>query len=117
MTTVVPPRDGYGDSVFQTHCRDDGNRYITCEHADPRIRISDVLLHQIAAGEGDPGAVLTLADGRPPTGKPDRPADLFGAVLAFHCANRHLVYRITGWAPVWLEGDDLSGSYLAEWPD
>lgn len=115
-TTLMLPRDGYGDAAFQTHYRDDGSRYITCEHADPRIRISDVLLHQIAAGETGPEAVLTLPDGSPATGKPERPSDLFGAILTVTCANRNLVYRITGWEPVWLEGDE-PGSYLAEWPD
>jgi hypothetical protein len=106
------PREGYGDAVFTRH--DDGT--ITCDHADPRIRISDVLLHQIASGE-TLHTSLVLADGSPAHGKPAHPQDLFGAVLTMDCANRRLIYRITGWEPIWLEGDEWCGSYLAEWPD
>src|SRR5215467_12966062 len=97
-TTLVLPRDGYGDATFTRH----GDGTITCERADPRIRISDVLLHQIAAGEHAPAAVLTMPHGAPITGAPVMP--LIGAVLTFTCSNRHLVYRITGWEPLWLEG-------------
>lgn len=111
LTAPALPRDGYGDAIFTRH--DDGR--ITCDHADPRIRISDVLLHQIASGESAPEASLTLPDGTPCTTAPDTPQSLFGAVLTFTCSNRRLVYRITGWEPVWPGSEH--GSYLAEWPE
>jgi hypothetical protein len=111
-TTLMLPADGYGDATFTRH--DDGS--ITCEHADPRARISDELLHMVACGLTDPRASLMLADGTPARGVPGRPQDLFGAILTMDCANRRLIYRITGWEPIWLEGDS-PGSYLAEWPD
>jgi hypothetical protein len=117
------PAPGYGDATFTRHTREDGSIYHTCDRADPRIRISDVLLHLIAeektdnrfAAEAVP-ATLTLPDGTLATARPERPEDWFGAVLDIDCANRHLVYRITGWEPVWLEDPGI-GSYLAEWPD
>lgn len=111
MTTL--PCDGYGDATFTRH--DDGT--VTCDHADPRIRISDVVLHQIASGECASEASLTLPDGTLCMTAPDAPLVLAGAVLTLDCANRRLVYRITGWEPVWLEGPGQAGSYLAEWPD
>ena len=111
-TTLMLPRDGYGDATFTRH--DDGS--ITCDRADPRIRISDVLLHQIASEGGGPARII-LTGGSPASGKPERPEDLFGAVLTIDCANRRLIYRITGFEPVWLEYGEWSGSYLAEWPD
>jgi len=108
----VLPEDGYGDAVVTRH--DDGT--ITCDRADPRIRISDVLLHMVVRGE-TLHTSLVLADGSPAHGKPEWPEDLFGAALTIDCTDRRLIYRITGWEPVWLEGDEWSGSYLAAWPD
>jgi hypothetical protein len=108
-TTLMLPRDGYGDATFTKHWNGDYTRsWITCDHADPRIRISDMLIDQIDRGE-IPEATLTLPD-------PVLPR-LRGAVITIDCENRRLVYRITGWEPVWLEGDKECGSYLAEWPD
>lgn len=114
---------GYGDAIFTRHVRDDGTIYVTCDHADPRIRISDVLLHILAEGKTDDRfaeesgiATLTLPDGTSVNGKPERPSDWFGAVLRIDCVNRKLVYVITGFEPVWLEDPGI-GTYLAEWPD
>jgi hypothetical protein len=116
-TTLMLPSDGYGDVIFTRHDSDGGGYRITCEHADPRIRISDVIVDQIASGGLVPEASMTLPDGTPATKAPGTPLSLLGAVITFACANRRLVYRITGWEPVWLEGDAKRGSYLAEWPD
>jgi len=109
------PRDAYGDAVFTQHWNDDRTQsWITCDRADPRIRLSYTIAEQAAAGELVPAATLTLPSGEPVTAPPARPQDLVGAVLAIDCANRRLVYRITGWEPVWLEGRQECGSYLAE---
>lgn len=116
-TTLMLPHDGYGDAVFTRHASDGGGHRITCARADPRIRISDVIVDQLASGDLAPEASMTLPDGTPATEAPGTPLSLLGAVITFACANRRLVYRITGWEPVWLEGDAKRGSYLAEWPD
>jgi hypothetical protein len=116
-TTLMLPRDGYGDVIFNVEYPGDGTRITTCAHADPRIRISDVIVDQLASGGLVPEASMTLPDGTPATKAPGTPLSLLGAVITFTCANRRLVYRITGWEQVWLEGDAKRGSYLAEWPD
>lgn len=116
-TTLMLPRDGYGDVIFNVEYPGDGTRITTCAHADPRIRISDEVVDQLASGGLVPEASMTLPGGTPATAPPATPYSLIGAVITFACANRHLVYRITGWEPVWLEGDSEHGSYLAEWPD
>ena len=117
------PTPGYGDATFTRHQREDGSVYVTCDRADPRIRISDVLLHLVAEGNlddrfGAEAAIISLVlpDGSVATEKPERPEDWIGAVLTIDCENRRLIYRITGFEPVWLEDPGI-GSYLAEWPD
>jgi hypothetical protein len=103
----------YGDAVFTRH--DDGS--VTCDRADPRIRISDVLLNQVADGEGSLEATLTLPNGDAACSCLSRPDELIGTILRINCANRQLVYRITGFEHVWLQNGKWNGSYLAEWPD
>jgi hypothetical protein len=112
----MPPREGYSDVIFTRHWNAGGGSTIICDHADPHIRVSDVVMGQIASGGLAPEASIALPDGTPVTEAPATPPALFGAILTFACSNRHLVYRITGWEPVWIEGDSECGSYLAGWP-
>jgi hypothetical protein len=117
-TSFQLPRDGYGDAIFTKHWNEDCTQsWITCDHADPRIRISDVVIDQILRGEIPEGSLVLPGDARTVMTLPAARRDLIGAVLKINCANRVLIYRITGWEPVWLEDSDECGSYLAEWPD
>ena len=102
----------YGDAVFTVLYDNEGNRTIRCDHADPRIRVSPVLVQRWHTGDlaatwpGAPDPVSVRCAGTCP----------IGDVITIDCVNRRLVYRITGSEPVWLEGDEPL-TYLAEWPD
>ncbi len=119
--------DGYGDAEFTTVYEPGPvprHRIgVRCDRADPKIRISPVLIWNWHADQDLPG--------KPPGKGYVRPFDAVGTVqvactgtsscpigdtLTINCTNRRLIYRITGSEPKWIEGDEPV-TYLAEWPD
>ena len=99
----------YGDvTLTAIHAPDGHLEAVRCDHADPRVGISPVLLAQWHVEESEwIRRIVTLrcADTCP-----------VGDVITFNCINRRLVYRVTGTEPGWLEGSEPY-AYVAEWPD
>lgn len=102
--------DAIGYAQFSTIYQDGQPVGARCDHADPRIRIS-VLIVEAWHGADNMAAAFVGTEHHPPVNVQcmDAATCPVGDVVILDCEPRRLVYRITG-----REGECC---YIAEWPD